>query len=168
MSRTTISGSVFGASRCGLAAPRAVCSRRGGSSRRSSLPLKEYVAVERVPVSFGLRRPTPQQGTVGRSRSVTAATRDRLVRISVLQEAALQSFQAFASGPHAVAATLFKPCLHSCHRGRAADELLDGTSNPPPTHDEWFKVSNGTPIRLQGLMDERRRVQLIGIAEFPR
>jgi len=114
---------------------------------------KEYVAVERGLVSADLAA----HATTGNRRKespVTAETRDRLVRISVLQEAALQSFQAFAPKPlltsfsrHAA-----KPCVHDAVVLRT--ELLDGTSNPPPTHDEWFELQSCRVDSLQGLMDE--------------
>ena len=114
---------------------------------------KEYVAVERGLVSADLAA----HATTGNRRKespVTAETRDRLVRISVLQEAALQSFQAFAPKPlltsfsrHAA-----KPCVHDAVVLRT--ELLDGTSNPPPTHDEWFEFQSCRVDSLQGLMDE--------------
>ena len=114
---------------------------------------KEYVAVERGLVSADLAAHTTT-GNRRKESPVTAETRDRLVRISVLQEAALQSFQAFAPKPlltsfsrHAA-----KPCVHDAVVLRT--ELLDGTSNPPPTHDEWFELQSCRVDSLQGLMDE--------------
>ena len=114
---------------------------------------KEYVAVERGLVSADL---AAHATTSNRRKEspVSAETRDRLVRISVLQEAALQSFQAFAPkqlltsfSRHAA-----KPCVHDAVVLRT--ELLDGTSNPPPTHDEWFELQSCRVDSLQGLMDE--------------
>ena len=116
---------------------------------------KEYVAVERGLVSADLAAHTTT-GNRRKESPVTAETRDRLVRISVLQEAALQSFQAFAP----------KPLLTSFSRHAAkrlptrsrCDRALDGTSNPPPTHDEWFELQSCRVDSLRvGTKSRRRR-----------
>lgn len=110
-------------------------------------PPKEHVAVERGLVAADLAA-----ATRGRARS--PATLARLGRVVALQDAALQSFLAFA--PRRFVTSYAKhaalPCVHDAVGLRTA--LSEARGGGEPDHARWFAVQSCRIDSLQAMMDD--------------
>jgi hypothetical protein len=109
---------------------------------------KEHVAVERGLVAADLAA-----ATRGRARA-SPATLARLGRVVALQDAALQSFLAFA--PRRFVTSYAKhaalPCVHDAVGLRTA--LSEARGGGEPDHARWFAVQSCRIDSLQAMMDD--------------